>query len=148
MQLFYAGESFLLNAAQAVFVRSPLCGGTLVAAYVYIWEGENLRDIVQYAFKELYYSVVANVQNILRYSAVNAYRVFFCRVAAELGVGGNCGYHVSGHVNLGQDIYIEFAGILYYFAQVVLREPHSATILCVVKEFCAIAGVAERARTY
>ena len=120
LQLVYSVQSQFFNTCKALTVGFPLLGWALVATNVYVVVWENVSNVVEHTFQELYHAVIANVEHVLRNAAVHAHLVFLCRVAAELGVCSHGCDHVSGKVYLRNNFNVTLFGVCNNLAKVVL----------------------------
>ena len=120
LQLVYAVEPEFFYSRKALGVGAPLLCGALVATKVYVLVGEYLGEIVHDAFEEVNHTVVTDIQNVFRNTAVDAYAILLCGVATEFRVCSYCGNHVAGEVDFGHNFDVAGKGILHNLFKVVL----------------------------
>ena len=82
----HAIKAQLLHAVEALLVGGPLFGGALVATQMHIVVGEHLGYMTQNALEEVDDAVVANVENVVRDTAIDAHLILLAWVATELGI--------------------------------------------------------------
>ena len=125
LQLLFGGE--LLVLLQTQFTHLGLALGTLGPAYlrtfvtsdVDVLRWEDLHDLVEDVGAELHHLGIAHAEHVVA-DAPPADHVVGTSGAAELWIGCQCALHVSGHLNLGDDLDMAFSSIAYDLACLVL----------------------------
>jgi hypothetical protein len=82
----YTSKAKFLNTVKTLLVGSPLLGGTFITTQMYIVIGEYLGYITKNTLDEIDNTVVANIQNIVRDTTIDAYLVLLGRITTELGI--------------------------------------------------------------
>ena len=89
----------------AVGVCLPLVAGAFVAAYMYVFAGEELCDLTQHVLQELHGLLAAHVEHLLGNAPYGPYFVGLglAAGATELGVRCQSRLHVAGEVDFRDD---------------------------------------------
>ena len=101
--------------------------------------GEELNHLAEHVENELQCVVVSGAENVIVYALLSA-DLERHSLAGELGVGGEHGKRVSGHIELGDDFNIVVVRIGDYLAYFVLGEmPRIFLVEVVLPEIRAVA---------
>ena len=120
-------ESFGIDASLTLGAPLPAHLGALVTANVDILIGENRHNLVEDILAELDSLVVACAKQILRHAPDCPYIIGTARTT-EFGIGCEGCYHMTRHINLGNDVDVSLASILHHLAQLLLCVVHTLAV--------------------
>ena len=143
LKLFFVLETQFFHARLALRAVLPANLGRFVAADVEISAGEELNHLAEHIKDELQRIVVSGAEDIIKDALLRA-DLEGLALAGELGIGGEHGERVAGHIELGDNFNIVVVGICDYFADLILCEI-SGIFLCemVLAEIRAAAAGAD-----
>ena len=134
LEFFHTRKLFVLNALAAEGVVLPTVGGTFVTAEVDVLAGEHFGHVAEHGLEEVDHLVVAYVEHVVRDTGGDAHLVLLFGQAREFGIGGQSGYHVTGHIDFGHDLDVASGGVGHDLTQIGQRVVHAATVFRVVEE--------------
>ena len=140
-------ESQLLDTRKTLCIGSPLLCGTFITTNMDVVIGEDVGNIVQHTLEKINHSVIADIEHVMRDTAIHTHLVLFGGVTTEFGIRSNSCHHMAREVYLGNDLNIACFGIGYYFAQFFLAIPHATTVFCIIIKRLAVTNIRERCRT-
>ena len=134
LEFFHARELLIFDALAAQGVVLPAIGGTFVTAEVDVLAGEYFGHVAEHGLEEIDHFVVAHVEHVVRDTGGDAHFVLLFGQAREFGIGGQSGYHVTGHIDFGHDLDVASGGVGHDLTQIGQRVVHAATVFRVVEE--------------
>ena len=121
LKLFFVLETKFFHARLAFRAVLPANLGRFVAADVEISAGEELNHLAEHVKDELQCIIISGAEYIVK-DALLRTDLEGLALAGELGISGEHGERVAGHIELGDNFNIVVVGICDYFADLILCE--------------------------
>ena len=143
LKLFFVLETQFFHARLAFRAVLPANLGRFVAADVEISAGEELNHLAEHV-KDKFQRIIVSGAEYIVIDALLRTDLEGLALAGELGIGGEHGERVAGHIELGDNFNIVVVSICDYFADLILCEI-SGIFLCevVLAEIRAAAAGAD-----
>ena len=132
-------QAQFLHLGPALGVAFPGARGAFVAADVYLFEGEDVGQLVEHVLGKLDGAGVGHVEHVGEDAAVELDFMAPFRPAAELGITGHGGAGMAGELYFGYHLDVALLGVGHELARLVLGIEVGAVRL--IREVAPVYGV-------